>query len=364
MTRRRIRGIVALTQQDIWIGLDCGYLHTSACAIDQDGLIIAQEKCETTTASVSAFLGRFPPESLRLIAVEAGVATHMIRDLLAAGYPVKLYEVYKAQRFLAVRRQKTDTNDAIGLAELGRVGRSLGAEVHLKSLECQNLRTRLIARQSLVRVRVRLDAMVITIVRMHGGKLKRRVAKGALSQDVEEQLDLLRRDGVDVDADVRPLVAVAEALDEQIRSLDKRFAELAQTHPVCRRLMTVPGVGPKTALMFYSAIDDVSRFKHARSVGPYLGLTPSVYQSGVKSRQGGISKKGCTATRTLLVSAATVLLVSVKKSSALKAWGDALRARIGISKARVALARKLAIVLIKVWQSETDFDPRLHAASP
>ncbi|MBX9662132.1 MAG: IS110 family transposase [Novosphingobium sp.] len=353
-----------MEMQEIWVGLDCGYLHTAACAIDKDGVIIAQEKCETTTDSVTAFLEMFPRQSIRLIVVEAGVATHMVRDLIAADFPIKLYEVYKAQRFLAVRRQKTDTNDAIGLAELGRVGRSIGTTVHLKSLECQNMRTRLAARQSLVRNRIRMQAMVITIVRMHGGKLKRRSAKGALSQDVEAQLDVLRRDGVDVDADVRPLVEIAEAMDQQVRLIDKRFAELARTHPVCRRLMTVPGVGPKTALTFYSAIDDVTRFKDARSVGPYFGLTPSVYQSGVKSRQGGISKMGCVATRTHLVSAATVLLVAVKKPSALKAWGDELRARIGISKARVALARKLAIVLIKVWQSETDFDPRLDSASP
>ena len=119
--------------------------------------------------------------------------------------------------------------------------------------------------------------------------------------------------------------------------------------------MTVPGVGPITALAFLSSVDDPSRFKHARDVGPYLGLTPTRYQSGETDRQGRISKCGDTFTRTCLYEAAHVLLTRVQRFSPLKAWGMRLAKRIGGRKARIAVARKMAIILHCIWTDGTEF---------
>ena len=138
-------------------------------------------------------------------------------------------------------------------------------------------------------------------------------------------------------------------------ALDRDLRRLAQAEPTLKRLTSVPGVGPITALAFLTAIDDPSRFKHARDVGPYLGLTPRRYQSGETDRQGRISKCGDTFTRTCLYEAANVLLTRVQRSSPLKAWGMRLMKRIGGKKARIAVARKLAVILHCIWIDGTEF---------
>jgi transposase len=126
--------------------------------------------------------------------------------------------------------------------------------------------------------------------------------------------------------------------------------------------MSVPGVGPITALAFLSTIDDPSRFRRARDVGPYLGLTPRRHQSGEVDRQGRISKCGDAFTRTCLYEAANVLLTKVQRWSPLKAWGVRLAKRIGAKKARVALARKLAIIPRCIWMEGTLFGWTKEAA--
>jgi transposase len=150
-------------------------------------------------------------------------------------------------------------------------------------------------------------------------------------------------------AEVRRLVVV------QIATLDRDIRRLTRREPVLKRLMTVPGVGPVTALAFLSTIDDPKRFKHACDVGPYLGLTPTRHQSGEVDRHGRISKCGDAFTRTCLYEAANVLLMKVQRFSPLKAWGTRLVQRIGAKKARVAVARKLAVVLHCIWVDGTEF---------
>jgi transposase len=147
----------------------------------------------------------------------------------------------------------------------------------------------------------------------------------------------------------------ASAVTSQIAAIDRDIRHLVHTQPTLKRLISVPGVGPITALAFLSAVDDPSRFKHARDVGPYLGLTPTRYQSGETDRQGRISKCGDTFTRTCLYEAAHVLLTRVQRFSPLKAWGMRLAKRIGGRKARIAVARKIAAILHCIWTDGTEF---------
>ena len=154
---------------------------------------------------------------------------------------------------------------------------------------------------------------------------------------------------------IGPLLMVRRCLDERIRELEGRIASLATASPVCARLMTVPGVGPMTALAFVTAIDDPDRFAKSSSVGAYLGLTPRRHQSGEVDWSGRISKHGDGLARHMLYEAANSLLSRVRRWSAPKAWAARMVKRVGAKKARVALARKLAVILHRIWADGTTF---------
>jgi transposase len=154
---------------------------------------------------------------------------------------------------------------------------------------------------------------------------------------------------------VRPLLAVRERVGREIADLDRKLLALARDDAQSRRLMTVPGVGPITALAFQAAIDQPVRFKRSRSVGAYFGLTPRRHASGEIDWTGRISKCGDAMVRSYLFEAAGVLLTRVPQWCRLKAWGLKLAKRIGFKKAKVAVARKLAVILHRMWRDKTDF---------
>jgi transposase len=218
-------------------------------------------------------------------------------------------------------------------------------EVHAKSVTSHEQRTMLGVRHQLVTMRSELDAQIRGMLKTCGLILGTG-NKDTLIQRAEELAagHPVRRGLVAKLAEVRRHVA------SQIAAIDRDIR-----HLTLKRLLTVPGVGPITALAFLSSVDDPGRFKHARDVGPYLGLTPMRYQSGETDRQGRISKCGDTFTRTCLDEAAHVLLTRVQRFSPLKAWGMRLAKRIGGRKARIAVARKMAIILHRIWTDGTEF---------
>ncbi len=152
-----------------------------------------------------------------------------------------------------------------------------------------------------------------------------------------------------------PLLAAREAIDQQRLTLERQIKRLARDNGQSRTFMTVPGVGPMTALAFLSGIDDPARFARSRTVGAYLGLTPRRHASGEVDWTGRISKCGDTMLRTYLFEAANVVLTRTKQSCSLKEWGMAIAARSGGKKARVAIARKLATILHRMWCDGTPF---------
>jgi transposase len=154
---------------------------------------------------------------------------------------------------------------------------------------------------------------------------------------------------------VRPLLAVREVVNRQIAGLTGKLRAVARKHDVSRRLMTVPGIGPINALAFCAAIDDPGRFRRSRSVGVYFGLTPRRHSSGEVDWAGRISKCGDTMVRSYLFEAAGVLLTRVPQWCKLKAWGLRLSRRIGFKKAKIAVARKLAVIMHRMWCDGTDF---------
>ena len=167
----------------------------------------------------------------------------------------------------------------------------------------------------------------------------------------------MRENGLGFAVDVKPLVEIAEALRTQISVVDRQMRNLAASIPTCQQFQTIPGVGTIIALSFYSSIGDPYRFVRNRDVGAYLGLTPTLYQSGATSRRGRISRHGNKLTRTHLTTAATVLLCKIEEESSLRSWGLQLANRVGFLKARVAVARKLAVIMIEMWKSGSSFCP-------
>jgi transposase len=152
-----------------------------------------------------------------------------------------------------------------------------------------------------------------------------------------------------------PLLAARRALREQFAALHRRLLAVVKEDKVCRRLMTIPGVGPVVSLAFTATIDVPARFRSARSVGPALGLTPILHQSGESSRIGRVSLCGDAMMRGLLYEAAQVLLTRVTKWSWLKAWAMQVAKRRGQRRAIVALARRLAVIMHRMWSDGTNF---------
>ncbi len=161
-----------------------------------------------------------------------------------------------------------------------------------------------------------------------------------------------------------PLLSVVEAMNNQAETLTKQVLDQVKVEPTCRRLMTVPGVGPLTALAFRATLDRPDRFRRSRDVGAHLGLTPHRYQSGETDVQGRISRCGDELARTALYEAAHSLLIRSGKWSSLRAWGMAFAKRRGMARARVAVARKLAMILHRMWADGSEFRWGKQAASP
>lgn len=341
----------------MWVGLDLGSTRTRVCVIDDGGRTVHEQESETTLAGLQEALSDFSKDAIELIAVEAGSDTHIVRKLRAAGFPVAIFESRKASKFLAVRRNKTDAGDARGLADLGRLGRETVSQVYLKSPECERLRGVLIMRRRLVMMRVAADGTLRSRLRMHGCRMKTCKKPGALREQVNLLLAHLRvEEGIDLSSELAPLIDFCESLRSYLTSLTEELEQRANGDEICRLLMEVPGVGPICALSFYTAIEDPFRFRHAGNVGAYLGLVPRRYQSGGASQTRGITKTGSKLTRAHLVTAATVF-ANCASDCALKEWFVALRDRVGSKRARVALARKLAVVLIAMWKTRSHFEP-------
>jgi transposase len=243
---------------------------------------------------------------------------------------------------------KSDRNDAIGIACIMQTG--WYREVQVKSPRSDAIRALLNSRALLVKIKRDLENQIRGLLKSTGLVIGR--AKG---DAFTERANLLLVDEPELAEFAQPLLNVRETVHEQLATIERRVRLLAQNNPQTRAFMTVPGIGPITALSFMAAIDDPERFKRSRNVGAYLGLTPRRYASGEVDWQGRISKCGDAMVRTYLFEAAGVLLTRVKKWCALKAWGLRIAKRSGMKKARIAVARKLAVILHRMWRDGTEF---------
>jgi transposase len=267
-----------------------------------------------------------------------------------------------AKAVLSMQINKTDQNDAYGLAQIMRTG--WYREVGVKSLDGHKVRAVLGARAQLVGMRTDIRNQIRGLLKIFGIVLERHGGKTFAARVMEVAQD----DGVPGQS-LQSLLAILATIEAQLEKLDRIALNQARQSPVCRNLMTIPGVGALTAVAFVSAIEDPRKFAKSSSVGAFFGLTPKRYQSGETDVSGRVSKCGDELVRTYLYEAANSLLISCKKWSSLKAWGMRIAKRSGMSKARVAVARKLAVIMHQMWITGEEFrwsapvtDPEVTAA--
>jgi transposase len=330
--------------------------QTNVCVLDGSGAVVFEGKVASTPEALAACVARHAPEAVT-VAFETGpLSTWHYHALAELGVAVTCLDARHARAALSLRLNKTDRNDARGIAELVRMGWT--REARVKSLASHRVRGVLSARGQLMRMRRDVENQVRGITRTFGVL----VGKGSGAAFARRARRLVEDDCA-LAAIVEPLLVVHATMLAELAGLDAAVLRTARGDETCRRLMTVPGVGAITALTFVVTIDDATRFGSSSDVGAYLGLTPRRHQSGEVDRGGRISKCGDTTLRALLYDAAHVLLSRVKRDSDLRSWGLALTRRIGAKKAKVAVARKLAVMLHAIWVDGTTFEAAPSAAA-
>ena len=243
---------------------------------------------------------------------------------------------------------KTDRRDALGIAQLLRMG--WFRPVHCKSVSSQEIRALLAARKALQEGAIAIELSMRGLLRGFGLKIGL-VSKGLLEARARE---LAEGNGT-LKALVTSMLRGRAALRVELVRIDKRLRDIARTDDTCRLMMSVPGVGPLVALTVKSGIDDPGRFRSSKMVGAHFGLTPRRDQSGERDVVGGISRAGDTGVRTALYQAATSMLYRSAKNSWLRAWGMRVAQRRGMKRAVVAVARRLGVVLHRMWVDGTQF---------
>ena len=341
---------------DYFAGLDVSVKDTSVCIVDGTGKIVREVKVASEPQALLAVL-RNATYCFKRIGLEAGPLSQWLYGALAeAGLPVICVETRHMRAVLKAQINKTDRNDARGIAQMMRVG--LYRPVHVKTLRSQKLRMLLTHRKLVQSKAIALDNDLRGTLRNFGLKVGV-VGTVKFEARVRELVENLP----DVAELVEPLLVVRQVLREQLGILHRRLLAIVRDDDVCRRLMTIPGVGPVVALTYRATVDVPVRFRKSKSVGAVFGLTCAKYQSGEIDRTGAISRCGDEMVRTTLYEAAQILLVRSTKWSWLKAWAMQIARRRGMKRAIVALARRLAVIMHRIWVDGTEFRWTREAAA-
>ncbi|MFA3918854.1 IS110 family transposase [Ruegeria hyattellae] len=287
--------------------------------------------------------------SFRRIGLEAGPLLQWLFDgMVSVGLPAICIETRYTKAFLKAQVNKSDRSDARGISQMMPV--NLYRPVHVKTLVSQKRRALLTAGKLLQEKALAIENDIRALLRNFGLKVG---AVGAIKFEARvRELAEGRSDLIEI---MTSLLAARSRLREEYSRLHRRVLEIVRDDMVCRRLITIAGVGPVTSLAFVSTIEVPGRFRHSRTVGPALGLTPVLNQSGESRRIRRISLCGDAMMRTLLYEAAQVMLTRTQKWSWLKAWAMNVAKRRGMRKAIVALARRLAVIMHRRWCNGSDF---------
>ena len=335
-----------------YAGLDVSLKEISICVVDGEGKTIAQGNCPADPEGV---MGWFRNRSLapQQIVHESGMLSIWLqRGMARLGLPATCIDARKAHKSLSARLNKSDVGDAEGLAQLARTG--WFTPVHIRSEGADRLRVLVSARERLIRLRKDLEGHIRGVLKTFGIRMSG-TSQGRQRQAFRDQLAAAGETDQLLRVIADGFITTHATLCQAAADLEAAVKGEARDHPVARRLMTIPGVGPVVSLNFIALIDDPARFENTPDVGAFLGLTPKRHQSGEVDWSGRVSKCGDGVMRSLLFEAATTLITRVQKFSALKSWAVRLAGRKGFAKAAVAAARKLAVLMLTIWKKETEF---------
>ena len=339
-----------------YAGLDVSLRSTHICVIDGEGELLAEGKTDSEVADIIAFLDELSVE-ISEIGLEAGTLTqYLTYGLQFAGFEIVCMEARQVKAALSAMRNKTDKNDARGIAQLLRSG--WYSRVHVKSIESHQVRALLSSRKAVLNKCIDLEQEIRGLFKVFGIKLPARLGHGAFDPKVRP---LIEADQA-LSQSLLPMLDARLVLYRTFLTLENRVRNLAKQDPICQKLMTAPGVGPITALTFKAGVDDPTRFKRSRTVAAHFGLTPRRFQSGEIDFDGHISRAGDANVRSTLYVAANSMMTRSSQWSPLKAWGMKLAKSRGHKRAVIAVARKLAVILHRMWIDDTQFRWSTEAA--
>lgn len=331
-----------------YIGLDVSMKET-AISIRRDGKRIWRGKCASDPAVIANLLRKHAASAKRVIFETGPLSVWFYHALCAEGLPAICIDARHAKAALDMAANKTDANDADGLAHLAEVG--FYREVRVKGFDSMLTRTLVSARTRLVRIATELSNQIRGLMKTFG-----LVVPAGKGSKFDEHVRALLVDQKDLAAIVLPVLEAWRSMRLRAAELGRQLIADARKSEACQLLMSIPGVGTVTAICFTTAIEDPNNFKKSRSVGAWLGLTTRRYQSGQVDYDGHISRRGDRHVRSLLYEAATVILTRSSAESGLRTWGLALKERLGFKRAAVAVARKLAVTMHAMLRSGEMFD--------
>lgn len=331
-----------------YAGIDVSLEESHLCVVDETGAIVKEAVVASDPGALREYLQGLNI-SLERIGLEAGpLSQWLYRGLFSAGLAVVCLETRHLKAALCAMTVKTDRRDARGIAQVVRTG--WYRAVHVKSEESQEIRVLLQARQLMSKQLGEVSSSIRGLLRNFGLKVGK-VAKARFAARVRDLLD----SRASLKPMIEPLLEVREVLRARHGELHRQVLQASRRDPVCQLLMSSSGVGAVVALTYRSGVDNPHRFSRSKAVGAHFGITPKRYKSGEVDRVGRISKVGDEMVRTALYQAAHTILTRATKWSSLKAWAMRIAQRRGMAKAKVALARKLAVVLHRMWLDGTEF---------
>ncbi|HTQ43569.1 MAG TPA: IS110 family transposase [Polyangiaceae bacterium] len=331
------------------VAIDLGGSQSQVCVRAADGAIVEERQCRTT--ELATVLSKRPPS--RVIVETCAEAFHVADALRASGHDVRVVAATLVRSLgVGARGLKTDRRDAQVLSEVSTRIDLRG--VHIPSATSRERKAMCTSREALVSARTQLINCTRGWMRTRGIRVRSGWTR-TFAKRVRATL------GTDCPEHIAALLSVVEALDLQIVQLDVALKQLANEDPVCRQLMSAPGVGPLTAIRFTASVDQPERFPNAHRLESYFGLTPGEDSSGGRQRRTGISKAGSAPTRRVLVQAALTAKRCARNDPMVR-WALEIEKRRGKQVATVALARKMAGVLFAMWRDGTLYQSRSAAA--